>query len=37
MFDDLSAGEYEVKFTLTDEQKKLYTFTTKLVWNQRRC
>ncbi|MCS3844610.1 SdrD B-like domain-containing protein [Microbacterium sp. AK031] len=27
MFDELPAGEYEVKFTLTEEQQKIYTFT----------
>ena len=30
MFDELLAGEYEVKFTLTEEQQKIYTFTTKV-------
>lgn len=27
IFDELPAGEYVVKFTLTDEQKKIYAFT----------
>ncbi|AIY01162.1 hypothetical protein ART_1563 [Arthrobacter sp. PAMC 25486] len=27
MFDELPAGEYQVKFELTDDQKKLYNFT----------
>ena len=27
MFDELLAGEYEVKFTLTEEQQKVYRFT----------
>ncbi|GAA2835678.1 LPXTG-motif cell wall-anchored protein [Leucobacter komagatae] len=31
MFDNLYAGEYEVKFTLTDEQKKVYTFTSQVI------
>ena len=31
MFDNLFAGEYEVKFTLTDEQKKVYTFTSHVI------
>ena len=31
MFDNLNAGEYEVKFTLTDEQKKVYTFTSHVI------
>ncbi|GAA1314273.1 SdrD B-like domain-containing protein [Leucobacter albus] len=30
LFDNLEAGEYEVKFILTDEQQKVYTFTSKL-------
>ncbi|MBC9944937.1 LPXTG cell wall anchor domain-containing protein [Leucobacter sp. cx-328] len=28
IFDQLPAGEYEVKFTLTEEQQKIYGFTT---------
>ncbi|MFK4760060.1 SdrD B-like domain-containing protein [Microbacterium sp. ZW T5_45] len=27
LFDELPAGEYQVRFTLTDEQKKIYSFT----------
>ncbi|KAM9862109.1 hypothetical protein ACI1US_02040 [Leucobacter sp. BZR 635] len=31
LFDLLPAGEYQVKFTLTEEQQKIYTFTSQTV------